>query len=184
MLNNIYLSLVILASLQFLDYYLTLVGFKLYKSGYNKHVEIESYELNPRFRKSISKGQYSWHHLFFVIVGLLVLWGSHYLGNLEVYGFSMSTFYMLQGMLFSAFVYINTKHIQNILLFRLVRDNPYLLSGKLKQKLLFSLKAGQYGAISTAMLLFFVFIFVPSYFTFGVFLGPLVILFGQWKWQK
>ena len=56
-----------MAALMFLDYYLTLKGYKLAKENYLKHFIIESYELNPRFKKSITENRYNFKHLVYLI---------------------------------------------------------------------------------------------------------------------
>ena len=184
MLEDIYITIAILITLMFLDYFLTLKGFKLYKKRYSKYVEVESYELNPKLKYYIKEGKYSFGHLMGVILVSAIVYGFHYIGRNNLLGLGMWVFFLIQGMLFSIFVYLNSIHIQNIIIFNAVNKNPSMLSGKLKRKYLFSLKAGSARALEVFLILLFVFIMVPNSFTLGFALGPLVMLLKLRCWVK
>jgi hypothetical protein len=159
-----------------------LQGFKFYEKAYSKKVKVESYELNPMFKKSVKKRRYSFRHLFSMIIVSVFLYLIHYFGTNDMLGFRMGTFFLIQGMLFSMLIYINSRHIQNIILFSYIEKNPSVLSGKVKYSYKFSLKASSAGLVGIFIVLFAVFLFVPSFFTFGFALGPLIMLIKQKFW--
>ena len=65
MLENIYATIFFIVVLMFLDYFLTIKSVNLTKQGFSKYIKVESYELNPLFKGSVSKMQYSLKHFFY-----------------------------------------------------------------------------------------------------------------------
>lgn len=183
-LENIYFTVILLIILMLSDYLLTLKGYRLYKQKYSKFVEIESYELNPMFKESISKKRYNFKHLFGIIFSSFLLFFVYYLGINHLLGVDITTFHLLQGMLFSNFLYVNSRHIQNIMLFRSIIKNEKLLTGKLKQHHLFSLESSKAQLISIFLVFFSIYIFFPNPFTLGFALGPIIMLFWNYIWTK
>lgn len=184
MLTNVYMTMAILATLMFLDYFLSLKQIRLYEVKYHKYIEYQYLELNPFQRESVETGRYNFKHFLYVLFLLAIVYLVHFLGSNNIFKFTAKTFFIFQGILFSTFIYINSRHVQNIIIFNAVNQNPSMLSGKLKQKYIFSIKASSAHAVGTFLLLFTVFIFNPSYFTFGFALGPLLILYAHKKWVK
>ena len=184
MLENIYVTIVIIAVLMILDYSLTLKGFKFYKKKYSKFIQAESYELNPLFKDSVNKNKYNIKHFFSIILVILLLYAFHYLSFHGIFMFTPSSFYFLQGMIFSMFICINSRHIQNLMIFNAINKNPSMLSGKLKQSILFSLKASQAQLFSLSLILIIVFLFSPNMFFLGFAVGPLIILYKSHTWIK
>ncbi len=178
------IHITLITSLMFLDYYLTLKGFRLYKEGYSKHVEAESYELNPIFMKSISSNKYNLIHLISVVFIAVLLAVVYFLSTSQKLYFNIGTYDLLIGMLVSMFAFINSKHLFNLMIFKEIKKNPSILSGKIMQSYEYSIKTSIAQALTTSFVLFFVFVFSPSYFTFGFFLGPLVIALKMKKWGK
>ena len=184
MITNIYLTIVILVVLMFLDYYLTRKGFELYKKKYYKVIASESYELNPRFKDSISKKKYSFVHLVGVICICLLVYFIHYFSFTGLLGFKQWTFFIVQGMLFSMLILVNSSHIQNILIFGYFNRNHSTITGRIKQKTIFSLEAGIAHKLAEFIVFFSVFLLNPSYFLFGFSLGPLALLLKLRRWKK
>lgn len=184
MIENIHITILIFVILSFLDYFLTIKGFKSYKEKYSKFVKIESYELNPMFKKDIRKLKYNFKHLFFVVFASVLVFGVYHLSQNNLYGFKIRTFFFLQGIIFSMLIYLNINHLGNIILFKMINNNPKLLSGKIKHSYLFSLKTNMIMALKFFIILFVIFIFNLNAFTFGFALGPLVLLIKLYFWSK
>lgn len=168
----------------FLDYFLTIKGFRLYKQKYSKFIEAESYELNPNFKKSVNARKYNFLHLIGVIFVSAFIYAIYYLGTNNIFYFTKSSFFTCQGMLFSIFGFINMRHIQNIMIFKFVNKNPSMLSGKLKQKNSFTIYASRISTFTFSIFLFFVFLLVPTSFTFGLALGLFLFSFKQRRYDK
>jgi len=184
MIENVYVTIFLIASLMFLDYFLTIKSVRLAKRGHSRYIKLESYELNPIFRKSVDQMRYSWKHFLGVILAAMGIYFFYYLSVNTILFFSMNGYHMLQGMLLSIFIFINAGHIRNLMVFNAIKKDRSLLSGKLKQSHLFSLKAGIAEAIKLFVILFSLFLLYPSYFTFGFALGPLLVANKGRAWIK
>lgn len=179
-----WLSIILIAALMFLDYYLTLKGQALGKKEYYKHVKIETYELNPTFRGHVSAGTYTIKHFLLVILNCALLFGAYFLTTQNNQFFTATTYDFMRGILLSMFIYINCRHLQNIMLFKKLNKEPKLLSGTLKQAHAFSLHAGKAHAYTTALLLFALWAFNPTWLTFGFALGPFFVGRKHKGWAK
>ncbi|MBI4452325.1 hypothetical protein HY637_02770 [Candidatus Woesearchaeota archaeon] len=184
MIQNVYLTIFLIAMLMLLDYYLTMKGFKLYKQKTYKYIKLESYELNTMFKESVNQSTYNFKHLLSVALVSIFVYILYYASYNEILFFHKSTYHFIQGMIFSMFIYINSKHLQNIMTFNAVNRNPSILSGKIKQTTLFSLKSGIAHSFAAFLVLLSLFLLVPSFFTFGFAIGPLAITLKQRKWLK
>lgn len=184
MLENIYVTIGIVAVLMILDYVLTLQGFKSYKQKYATFVQFESYELNPAFKASVTKNKYDLKHFLSVVAVAVLLYAFHYLSFQRFFGFIPSTFYLLQGMIVSMFICLNATHIQNVMIFNAVNKDPSLLSGKLTQSGLFSLTATRAQFFSLFLIFITLFLFSPDMFILGFALGPLIIFLKTYFWVK
>lgn len=183
MLENIYITIFLIVILMFLDYFLTIKSVKLAEQGYTKHVKLETLELNPNFRTNVDRKKYSWKHFIGVIFTALVIYFFNYLGKNNII-FSRDTYFMFQGMIFSIFIFINASHTRNLIVFNAIIKDRSLLSGKIKQGHLFSLKSTMADAIKVFVILIAIFLFSPSYFNFGFALGPLLLAFKNRSWTK
>ncbi len=184
MFMNIHVAVGIVAALMLLDYFLTFKGYQSYKKHYAKYVEIEAYELNPTFKKSIKEGKYSAKHGASVIFVALILYALYY--YIQIVSspiFNIAMLIMAQGMLVSAFLYVNVRHIRNLLIFSSIKRDDKMLEGKLRQSNTFSLKASCIDALGMFLMLFFVFLFFPNVFTLGFASGPLIILLVHLRWM-
>ena len=183
MLENVYVTVFLVAVLMFLDYFLTIKSFKLAEQGYTKHIRLETMELNPNLRGSVDRKKYSWKHFLGVIFAAVVIYLFYYLGKNNLI-FSTDTYFMFQGMILSIFIFINASHVRNLIIFNVIKKDKSLLSGKLKQSHLFSLKSTMADAIKVFIVLISLFLFSPSYFTFGFAIGPLLLFFKGKSWMK
>ena len=183
MLENIYTTILLVVVLMFLDYFLTIKSVKLAKQGYSKYIKVESYELNPIFKENVDKMKYSSRHFLLVIFAAAMLYSFYYLGKNNLI-LSMNSYFMFQGMLFSLFVFINASHIRNLIVFKTVKKDNSLLSGRLRQKHLLSIKMSSADALKVFIILMAFFLFSPSYFNFGFALGPLLLIWKHRTWTK
>lgn len=183
MLDNVYITILFVAALMFLDYYLTIKSLKLAEQGYTKHIRLETLELNPSLRGSVDRKKYNWKHFLGVIFAAVVIYFFYYLAKNNLV-FSMDTYFMFQGMMLSIFIFINASHMRNLIVFSTIKKDKTLLSGKLKQKHLFSLKSTMADAIKVFVILISLFLFSPSYFTFGFATGPLLLVLKGKSWIK
>ena len=134
--------------------------------------------------KSISSNKYNLIHLISVVFIAVLLAVVYFLSTSQKLYFNIGTYDLLIGMLVSMFAFINSKHLFNLMIFKEIKKNPSILSGKIMQSYEYSIKTSIAQALTTSFVLFFVFVFSPSYFTFGFFLGPLVIALKMKKWGK
>jgi len=177
MIQNVYLTIGLVVFLALLDRYLTLYAFSLYKKKYSEFIEIESFELNPFGKKDVEESKLiNFTHLFFVFFACLLIFIS--------YLFEANFFFFIQGIFLTLFVYTNSRNIKFIIICKEIIKNPNLLTGKIKEKTLFSHKGVRAEMVGVAILLLFIFLMIPSYFTFGCFLGPLVLLMVNEGWKK
>ena len=101
MLENIYITILLVAALMFLDHFLTIKSVRLGRETYSKHVKLETYELNPIFRDSVNKLKYSWKHFIGVIFAVLITYFFYCLSINNILLFRMGNYYMFQGMILS-----------------------------------------------------------------------------------
>ena len=176
LMHNVYLTIVIAIFLGVLDHFLTIKGYRLYKQGYIQYVELRYYELNPLWRENIEKSEYDYKHfLLWILIGILIY---------VIYILDINAFYFIQGAILSLYIVVNARHIKNLVVFSAVKKNPALLSGKLKTTYLFSLKNASAEMFGILIVLLFLFVFSPSFFTFGVVVGPLFILLNIMIWTR
>mgnify|MGYP001578861561 CR=1 FL=1 len=183
MLGNIYITILLIVSLMFLDYFLTIKSVKLAKQGYSKYIKVESYELNPLFKENVDKMKYSLRHFLFVIFAAVIIYFFHYLSKSNLI-LNMNAYFTFQGMLFSLFVFINASHIRNLIVFKTIKKDNSLLSGRLRQKHPLSIKMSSADALKVFIILMALFMFSPSYFNFGFALGPLLLVWKHRAWTK
>jgi len=183
MIENIYITIFLIVFLMFLDFFLTIKSVKLAKQGFSKYIKVESYELNPLFKENVSKMQYSFKHFLLVILTSATVCLFYYLGK-NNFIFNMDTYSMFQGMIFSLFIFVNASHVRNLIVFSMIKKDSSLLSGKIKQKYLFSLKSSSADALKVFLILITLFLFSPSYFNFGFAVGPLFLMLKARAWIK
>lgn len=183
MFGNIYVTIVVVALLMLLDYWLTLKGYVLYKKQISKYIEMEGYELNPLFGNSIERNKYNIRHGVSILMVALVIFVIHYgVENKWSPVFNNNFLYMAEGMLVSAFSFINIRHLKNISTFLVLKKKKGMLKGKVFQSSEFALRISYYDALGMFLMLLVVFAIIPSAFTLGFASGPLVILLAHFRW--
>jgi len=175
-LHNVYFTIIFIIILAFLDYFLTIMNSKLLKIKYIEFFEFEQYELNPRMQKSVNEHKYNFRHSLFIILLIIPIFILH---NIDIRGL-----FILQGMLYSLFFIIISRHIRNYIMYNVIAKNSNLLSGKIKMSYIYNIKHSVSEALGFLFIFFLLFIFEPSYFIFGFVLGPLILIFCHVIWVK
>lgn len=148
------------------DYFLTIKSIGLAKNKYREYFQIEKYELNPVWQKSPSELKlFNIKYISIVILSASIL---YYL--ITEYNYGKFTFFCL-GIIIISYAIIVSNHISNILIFKFVKDNPYVLQGRIAMHNLYLLKIKQYQIISITFLLLFIYIYTMSFFVLGGILG-------------
>ena len=160
----IYLILFLLLQL---DPYLTIVGYSMYKKYYARFITLESYELNPLWRKTVEKGSIFNLRRFLITILLLLL--IFLLSSLNE-----SIGKVVIGSAFFLYITLNFRHFQNIFLFHYLKDHPQDLEGNVKFNLAFTLQQSYLNYLSTFLLLLVITIITLNLYLFG---GTLVFFF-------
>ncbi len=159
------------------DYALTILGAK-WGEAYRRHFTSPTYELNPRWRESVARGQWvNPRHLLLVILTTLLFWLSS--GWMPPAGFAL-----LLGVAYGIFGALLGRHLGNLLLFRYVNRHREEISGQVSLGLPLVMKISQ--ANYTGMLLPFAFLaaLTPSPYTLGFLLGLLGLILAHLRWAK
>jgi hypothetical protein len=168
----------LLPVLMLLDYYLTLLGFTLYQRYYEKHVEMERYELNPSFQACIkAKKYYSLRHLGFVLLMLAMAIAINY-------SFKKRDAFIdgILGALFTVYSIVIGSHIASILTFRKISKNPESITGHVRMNYLLTLRMSQCRLIIPLMVLVVAVIVSPSPALIGALAGVagFYLVLGRW----
>lgn len=174
--HNVYLTMALLFVFGLLDYRMTLIAKKIRERKHAEFFEWEQFEMNPKWQDTINKGKYDIKH-FFLLIGLAIV-------TIISYGIHEYLFLTWQGAIFTFYFLIIGNHIRRIHLFRIVEKNPEMLSGKIKLSYLFLLQSSKSLIIAFIFILTLVFIFSPSFFTFGAILGALLLFSTISGWIK
>ncbi len=161
------------------DYTLTIFGAKESAAVYRKHFVLASYELNPRWRKSVD--QIRWFNprhfslvclvtAFMVFVDQFLL--PEWLSELGL------------GMLFGAWGMLCGRHLTNLLVFRFLKHNPGQISGEVHLSMQFTLKMSQYTYVGVTPLFAAIAILAPNQYTIGIALGILVLAGVHFSWAR
>ena len=157
------------------DYALTILGAK-WGEAYRRHFVTPTYELNPRWRESVARGQWvNPRHLLRVGLSALLLWLLE--GRMPSAGFAV-----LLGVGYGIFGALIGRHLGNLLLFRYLNRHLDEISGQVNLALPLVLKISQ--AHYLGMLLPFVFLaaLAPSPYALGFLLGLLGLILVHGKW--
>ncbi len=169
----------LLPGLMLLDYYLTLLGFVLYQRHYEKHIEMEQYELNPSFQACIrSKKYYSLRHLGFVLLMLAMAITINY-------SFKKRDAFIdgILGALFAVYSIVIGSHIASILTFRKLGKNPESITGHVRINYLLTLRMSQYRLIIPIMILIVVVTTSPSPLLIGALVGVVGFYLVLERWH-
>jgi len=172
-----------------LDYYFTLLNYRLYQVKMKSFVETEHFELNPEFQKDVYAGKYRIVHALRVLLILLALFGLHAAERifgpvLGFIGLNESMYLLSVATLLSAVLLIIFQHVRGLLLFRTFNRIPNLVSGHIMHTYRFDLESSKSEALAMTMVFVVVFIISPSVVTMGLALGPLLMFFQFQYWIK
>lgn len=152
------------------DYYLTLLGNIYRKKKYGEHFIIETYELNPVWKKDVDKIKWiNYRHLILVVLMTVFFYFLSLFGNEILYNWLSGFFLTLFGM-------INGRHISNLFLFKYVSTHPAEISGKVYMNHQLTLKISQYQLIILAVPILILTIRNPNSFNIGG-LSSCILLF-------
>jgi hypothetical protein len=179
---EVHVTAIVIASLMFIDYALTLAGQAMYRRRYSEFVRIESYELNPVLAASIDAGRYSARHLVSVVAVVTCIEAIGWLVARYDDPHARGTFGLFQGLLLSMFVCILGRHLQNLLVFWAVARDPSLLSGQLHMTMRYTQRAGLAAQLGVALLGVLVVAGQPTWFTLGVALGTWLLALTMATW--
>ena len=141
------------------DYLLTIQGYILYKKYYAEYYELESYELNPLWRKAVERRKkFNSKHITLtaLIVILLII----------LIQLNKDIYMLVIGIAIFPYLMINLRHLQNILLFlhfKTRRD----VEGHIKITLTYGIKQASITYLIYTLFFTFIFLVDPTW----VFLG-------------
>ncbi len=162
--------------LMFSDYFLTIAGKKYRDSEYSKKFTSQEYELNPVWQKDINSGKlFNYKHFLAAFLVTVYFYFASKLMSEELFDF----FY---GAILIVYMFIITKHLQNIFTFKLSTKHPEYLTGMVSVNQMYSLKISQYQILFFAMFLFVINIRMQSLFLFGGILGMLILYLNNLVW--
>lgn len=179
-----FLTIPAIMILMIIDYLLTLKSIALYKKIYSKYFEVESMELNPMFQKDMEKGRYNPKHALSMIFTCTIVFLFLIYDLIKSGSNTISVSIMPPMMIISMLLYINLNHIRNIWINKIIAKNPKYLSGKIKQKHIFSLKSARIYLVPFIVMLGVLFVLEPSYVTLGFALGPIGIYLKNLRWER
>ena len=168
----------LLPLLMLIDYYLTLIGARLYGRKYGQHVRLEQYELNPLWQTSINQPRwFNPRHLLLVILITLLL--------LPLAGWGTGSVWFdlfLSGTLLTSFAFIIGRHLANILTFYVAIKQPEAIEGEVQMSHVMSLRASQHQ-----LFILFVPLLLSTWVTKHPFLiggvtAVLVLWLVHWLW--
>lgn len=149
-----------------MDYYLTIIGARLYQDGAREYVRFEgSYELTPAFRKDIdalrpiSTRFIGALGISIVLIFLVWLIAVEFLGGYV-------TFAVLVGALFLREGAILLRHIRNIALFVLMRSDDSI-KGRIEYRKWLTLRVSAIELLSFGGLYFLLYLLDRSWFFLG-----------------
>ena len=175
-IHNVYFTMALLFVFGLLDHRMTIMAKKLREKKHAEFFEWEQFEMNPVWQDTINKGKYSYKH-FLLMVLLAIM-------TYILFVVHENLFLTWQGVIFSFYFIIICNHIRSMHLFKVVEKHSELLSGKMKMSYLFLLQSSKSLIIAFIFIFTLVFIFSPSFFTFGSILGSLLLYSTICKWIK
>lgn len=176
MLIVLFITIILILSFGLFDYFSSRFAFKLYSKKLKNYYEYEIFELNPYQRDSVEGGKYNLWHLIGLLFICALLSISYYIGFNE--------FSFFQGFSVSFFGYIVSRNVRTLIIYHKFNNNPKALIGKVKETYFYTLDRLLGEVIGVTIFLLIIFVFIPSFFTFGLVLGPLLMLFQGKKWKK
>jgi hypothetical protein len=168
-----------LVAIQKIFQMLTILSYRRYRKTLAKRVDMEQFELNPRWQKAVKAGRFlPLSYLFRVAVSLAVL-AVLFVVPEEIFGPDASPRRALVGYLLCTYLVIDLNHLGNLRSFRLRREKPEEAEEKPRVKLGYSYSLGltQVSYETTFLLLLVLWLILGGYFLFGAAMAPLVIAY-------
>ena len=165
--ENIWPGIIVWSLLYISDYYLTIYGARLYQNHARRYIVFEgSYELTPYFQADINalrrlSPRFIWS-LSMTWLALSLVW------LLGVWFFQVpETFSLVIGALILVEAVVHIRHIRNIVLFRLTRQDDGGLTGKIEYARWVTLRLSSVEMLSFAALFLLIFLVTGSWFFLG-----------------
>ena len=165
--QNIWPPIIVWSLMYISDYYLTIYGARLYQSHAKKYFVFEgSYELTPYFQEDINALRRLSPRF---IVSLMVTWVMLFLVWLLGVWFLQvpQIFSLVIGSLILVEAVVHIRHIRNIFLFRLTRQDDGGLTGKIEYARWVTLRLSSVEMVSFAVLFLLIFFVTGSWFFLG-----------------
>lgn len=145
---------------------------KKYSSKYSEHFHQEkiatALNANDKSRKRISIKNYTLLAICCIVIILLIRYSSLGIGKRLIF--------MFAGIIISLLLFLLFIALRNFIIYRFIHNNPGSLSGKIILRRDYAIANYDSFAFSFSILFIFPFILYPSYFTFGMIIGPLFVL--------
>jgi hypothetical protein len=162
----------------YLDVSMTRYSYKLSQQGYNTFFQHDIYELNVEAQEAIhenkpikKKIKRKWFLLFLVSVFLSwILSPTHSWSSYPI----LLIIEFFFGIIFLMYFPVILNHIENIRIFKLIRDNPSLLSGQVQLSTSYLYRISRQTRVKFAVLWLVLFILFWEVFFLGGFLGTLL----------
>lgn len=174
-----YVCIPVIFALAVLDPVLTILSYRRYRKTLAKQVDMEQFELNPRWQKAVAKGKFlpaAFLVRLVIGLGLLLLL---FLDPFDVLGPDKSPLAALVGYLMCQYLIVDLNHLGNLRSFGLKRAEPEGTEEKPKTKLGYSYSLGltQVSYETTFLLLLVMWLVVGGFFLFGAAFAPAVIAY-------
>lgn len=158
------------------DYLLTVVGYRFYKKYYAAILDVEHYELNPFWQKSVERMRlFDWRHLLFLTALCFWLW-RQYIQLVREPNIAGASDLLETSLGFIIFLYliINLGHLTNIYTFwRIGRSR---LKGQRGGGYAETVHLTVARTAKFVVILIVVWIFARDWFFFGAAMGPLMLV--------
>lgn len=175
-INTWYVTIPLVFVLAVLDPVLTILSYRRYRRTLAKRVDMEQFELSPRWQRAVKKGKFlPIAYLLRVGISLTVL--VVFFAMPGLLGPDPSPRAALVGYLLCTYLIIDLNHLGNLRSFSLKRVEPEGEEEKPKTKLGYSYSLGltQVSYETTFLLLAAMWLIAGGYFLFGAMLAPAVI---------
>lgn len=180
MLLKLSTFLITFVIVSFLDYYMTLLGVWLARKELSKHHVAKDYELNPVFKKDISRLRlFNPKHLL-ILAGLVFLFTIIYYMNAIVGNFKEIE--LMQGIVFSVYAIILIRHIKNIISISMLNKFPNLVKGSIKVTVNYMLASSLIDGFGTTLIFVFVWFFNRNIFTLSFVIGGFLFMLAHLFW--
>lgn len=169
----------------YLDVSMTRYGYKLSQQGYNTFFKQDIYELNVEAQEAIHENKPIKRKI--KMIWILSFLGSVFLSWFLSSTHSWSSILIIEvffGFIFLMYFPIILNHLENIRTFKLIRDNPSLLSGQLQFTTSYLYRISRQNRVIFAVLWLSLFILFWEPFFLGGFLVTFVLRLVLKVWSK